>query len=175
MVSRVGVEPTIPPASKWRLPILTYHDIGMAFVVDIIPTLFQPVGSGSHLYSAHLHTMRSDRGAEVLPTLVGLSLWDCLALPFCTLIISQVFRLVKSFFLIFLLAVRLERTSSLCRLNRRHQSQMGEPDSNGWSGTFGGLSATDAHHLCFVPLLYHTFGDLSSTFFSFFEECDRGS
>ena len=27
VVSRAGVEPAIPPASKWRLPILTYHDI----------------------------------------------------------------------------------------------------------------------------------------------------
>ena len=29
----------------------------------------------------------------------------------------------------------------------------------------GGLSATDAHHLCFVPLLYHNLGDLSRGFF----------
>ena len=30
----------------------------MAFIVGIIPTLFQPVGSGSHLYPANLHTLR---------------------------------------------------------------------------------------------------------------------
>ena len=29
----------------------------------------------------------------------------------------------------------------------------------------GGLSATDAHHLRFVPLLYHNWGDLSSLIF----------
>ena len=61
------------------------------------PSFLQLNGSGSHLYPAHLHTVRSDRGAEVLPTLVGLSLWDCLALPFCTLIVSQLGRFVKRF------------------------------------------------------------------------------
>ena len=44
---------------------------------------------------------------------------------------------------------------------------MGEPDSNGWSGTLGGLSATDAHHLRFVPLLYHTLRGLSRGFLLF--------
>ena len=36
-------------------------------------------------------------GLKVLPTLVGLSLWDCLALAFCTLIVSQLGRFVKRF------------------------------------------------------------------------------
>ena len=36
-------------------------------------------------------------GLKVLPTLVGLSLWDCLALAFCTLIVSQLGRFVKGF------------------------------------------------------------------------------
>ena len=31
----------------------------------------------------------------------------------------------------------------------------------------GGLSATEAHHLCFVPLLYHNLGDLSRGFLKF--------
>ena len=43
--------------------------------------------------------------------------------------------------------MRLERTSSLCRLNRRHQPQMGEPDSNGWSGTPGD-SPQPTHTIC---------------------------
>lgn len=59
----------------------------------------------------------------------------CLASLICILIISQTLRFVKTFFLFFLLAVRLERTSSLCRLNRRHQPQIGEPESNEWGGT----------------------------------------
>ena len=36
-------------------------------------------------------------GLKVLPTLVGLSLWDCLALAFCTLIVSQLGEFVKRF------------------------------------------------------------------------------
>ena len=60
---------------------------------------------------------------------------------------------LSSTFLTFLLAVRLERTSSLCRLNRRHQPQMGEPDSNGWSGTPGD-SPQPKHTICvFLPNL----------------------
>ena len=69
-----------------------------------------------------------------------------LALPCCVLIISQTLRFVKTF-LKKMLAVRLERTSSLCRLNRRHQPQMGEPDSNGWSGTPGD-SPQPTHTIC---------------------------
>ena len=66
------------------------------------PSLLQLNGSGSHLYPAHLHTVRSDHGAEVLLTLVGLSLWDCLALPFCTLIVSHFKGFVKGFVELFL-------------------------------------------------------------------------
>ena len=65
----------------------------------------------------------------------------------CVFIIAQTLRFVKTFFNFFLLAVRLERTSSLCRLNRRHQPQMGEPDSNGWSGTPGD-SPQPKHTIC---------------------------
>ena len=36
-------------------------------------------------------------GLKILPTLVGLSLWDCLTLAFCTLIVSQLGRFVKGF------------------------------------------------------------------------------
>ena len=38
----------------------------MAFVSCISPTLFQPVGSGSHLYSAHTNTVRSGHRVEGL-------------------------------------------------------------------------------------------------------------
>ena len=47
-------------------------------------------------------------GLKVLPTLVGLSLWDCLALAFCTLIVSYFKGFVKNFFEEFLF--------HLCRL-----------------------------------------------------------
>ena len=36
-------------------------------------------------------------GWKVLPTLVGLSLWDCLALPFCAFIIAHLYSVVKGF------------------------------------------------------------------------------
>ena len=42
------------------------HHQGLAFVIGISATLFQPVRSGSHLYSAHLHTVRSGHGVEGL-------------------------------------------------------------------------------------------------------------
>jgi hypothetical protein len=81
------------------------------------PAFLQRTGSGSHLYSAHLHTMRSDRGAEVLLALVGTRSLGRLALPFCTLIVSHFKGFVKRFFtfflrgaLIFVFALRL-----LCR------------------------------------------------------------
>ena len=74
------------------------HHQGLAFVIGISATLFQPVRSGSHLYSANLHTLRSGHRVEVLPTLVGLSLWDCLTLAFCTLIVSYFKGFVKNFF-----------------------------------------------------------------------------
>ena len=51
-------------------------------------------------------------GLKVLPTLVGLSLWDCLALAFCTLIVSQLGEFVKRFFQLFFGFVYLnDRTS----------------------------------------------------------------
>ena len=103
MVSRVGVEPTIPPASKWRLPILTYHDIGVAFVVGIAPTLFQPVGSGSHLYSATpTHRAvgswgwRSYRLSWVFP------FGTALPSPFVLLLYHRSFDLSRVFFYFFL-------------------------------------------------------------------------
>ena len=43
----------------WASMPLDYHDIRMAFVSCVSPTLFQPVGSGSHLYPAHRNTVRS--------------------------------------------------------------------------------------------------------------------
>ena len=59
------------------------------------PAFLQRTGSGSHLYSANLHTLRSDRGAEVLLALVGTRSLGRLALPFCTLIVSHFKGFVK--------------------------------------------------------------------------------
>ena len=42
------------------------HHQGLAFVSCVSPTFFQPVGSGSHLYSAHRNTVRSGHGVEGL-------------------------------------------------------------------------------------------------------------
>ena len=81
-----------------QLLVSWLHHQGLAFVSCVSPTLFQPAGSGSHLYPAHRNTVRSGHRAQVLRTLVGHSLWDCLALSFCTLIVSQLGRFVKGFF-----------------------------------------------------------------------------
>jgi hypothetical protein len=83
----------------------------VAFVVGISPTLFQPVGSGSHLYPATPTHRAVGSSGEVLRTLVGHSLWDCLALSFCTLIVSHFKGFVKRFlwnFFKFLLPFSLE-------------------------------------------------------------------
>ena len=79
-----------------------YSPVLVAFVSCVSPIFFQPVRSGSHLYSANRNTLRSGHGVEVLLTLVGLSLWDCLALAFCTLIVSHFKEFVKRFFQLFL-------------------------------------------------------------------------
>ena len=42
-----------------QLLVSWLHHQGLAFVSCVSPTLFQPVGSGSHLYSAHRNTVRS--------------------------------------------------------------------------------------------------------------------
>ena len=72
-----------------------YSPVLMAFVSCVSSTFFQPARSGSHLYPAHRNTVRSGHQAEVLRTLVGHSLWDCLALAFCTLIVSYFKGFVK--------------------------------------------------------------------------------
>ena len=68
---------------------LTTTEEKVGIVSCIIPYYFNPWGTGSHLYPANTNTLRSGHRVEVLPTLVGLSLWDCLALAFCILIISH--------------------------------------------------------------------------------------
>ena len=67
-------------------------------VSRIIPYYFNRQGTGSHLYPANTNTLRSGHRVEVLPTLVGHSLWDCLTLAFCTLIASYFKGFVKNFF-----------------------------------------------------------------------------
>lgn len=56
---------------------------GVAYVLCISATFFQPARSGSHLYPANRDTWRAVQRAMDLPTLVGHSLWDCLALTCC--------------------------------------------------------------------------------------------
>ena len=71
----------------------------LAFVSCVSPTLFQPVGSGSHLYSAHRNTMRSRTlsartySLSWAPTFCG-----CLASLICVLIITQLRWFVKTLF-----------------------------------------------------------------------------
>ena len=77
----------------------------MAFIVGIIPTLFQPVGSGSHLYPANLHTLRLEVShfwrLESLTRSRGRSLsFGSLPLP-SVIIIAHLVLFVKSFFKVF--------------------------------------------------------------------------
>lgn len=73
------------PPRKWLLyPAYPRHFFSLRGLVHIcIPHTGTPCGRVM--------------GLKVLPTLVGLSLWDCLALAFCTLIVSQLGRFVKRF------------------------------------------------------------------------------
>lgn len=109
------------------------------------PAFLQRTGSGSHLYSANLHTLRSGHGAEVLLTLVSLSLWDCLALSFCTLIVSYFKGFVKRFFELFSFGREILFYFTQLRIGER-------------------LFAS----VClFTSLLYHNLGDLSRGFLKF--------
>ena len=75
----------------------------MAFVSCVSPTFFQPVGSGSHLYTANRNTLRSRTlSSRSYMTLVGQPLLSgCLASLICILIISQTLRFVKTFLIFF--------------------------------------------------------------------------
>ena len=83
-----------------------YSPIKWLVVVEISATLFQPARSGSHLYSAPLHPVRSRTlsartySLSWAPTFRGR-----LASLICVLIISQTLRFVKTFFNFFLGAV----------------------------------------------------------------------
>lgn len=55
-----------------------------------------------------------------------------------------------------LLVARLERASSRRRFNQRHQPQMGEPGSNGWSG-LPGESPRPMHTICVLCQYYITY------------------
>ena len=79
--------------------------IFFCFVVGIIQHFFSELAL-VHICIPHTYTPCGRViGLKVLPTLMGLSLWDCLALAFCVLIISQTLRFVKTFFNFFLGAV----------------------------------------------------------------------
>ena len=70
-------------------------------VVEISATLFQPARSGSHLYPASLHPMRSRTlSSRSYTTLVGLATPLLPCFPLCTCIIAHIWLLVKYFFLV---------------------------------------------------------------------------
>ena len=106
-------------------------------------------------------------GLKVLPTLVGLSLWDCLALAFCTLIISHFRWLVKHFFAKSYIFPRryLARTSS--------KKMVREPVA--YSSHFTRVRPLKRRNIFFVPLLYHNLGDLSRGFPNFFSPFHEGA
>ena len=124
-----------------------YSPIKWSIVSHIIPYYFNSWGTGSHLYTANANTLRSVHRNKDLLALVGTHISWSPCPPLLYLYYSTLLAICQVLFLFFLLAVRLERTSSLCRLNRRHQPQMGEPDSNGWSGTSGD-SPQPKHTIC---------------------------
>ena len=137
---------------------------GWSIVSHIIPYYFNSWGTGSHLYPANANTLRSGHQAKVLRTLVGRSLWDCLALSFCVLIISQTLRFVKTF--LTFLAEGGTRTHiasySLYRLHHKHQPTNGRTRIERVGLALGRSPSPIEHHLRFVPLLYHNLDGLSS-------------
>lgn len=65
------------------------------------PSLLQRNGSGSHLYTANLHTLRSGHRELVLHRSRGLRFFPLPSLAFCTLIVSHFKGFVKRFFELF--------------------------------------------------------------------------
>ena len=62
------------------------------------PTLLQPRGSGSHLYTANRYTLRWDVfGGEVLLALVGFPFFRVASPHLCVFIIAHLVRFVKGF------------------------------------------------------------------------------
>ena len=88
-ICRLGRSNRFSALKKWLLyPAYPRHSFSLRGLVHIcIPHTGTPCGRVM--------------GLKVLPTLVGLSLWDCLALAFCTLIVSQLGGFVKGFFIFF--------------------------------------------------------------------------
>lgn len=93
----------------------------MACVSCVSATFFQPVRSGSHLYTANRNTLRSVHWELDLLALVGTPLWGCRSLTLCfyysTLnwICQEVFYIFfeRCFYLRFRLAVTLSPVCSL--------------------------------------------------------------
>ena len=140
------------------------------FVVGIIQHFFSELAL-VHICIPHTYTpCGRGMGLKVLPTLVGLSLWDCLALAFCTCIIAHIQLLVKYFFeksqfyfLGFCLHPLLSRSVLLAK------SLVEELGNTPWNRTFVEMSFRTP----FVPLLYHALRGLSRGFFNFFYSFGR--
>ena len=142
----------------------------MGIVSHIIRYCFTPCGSGSHLYTANTNTLRSVHRNKDLLALVGTHLsWSPCPPLLCLNYITNL-AICQGLFRKKLLAVRLERTSSLCRLNRRHQPQMGELDSNEWGGT-PGESPQPKHTICVLyPYCITTWAICQGVFYIFFDD-----
>ena len=124
------LKPTTPKG-KWLLyPAYPRHFFSLRGLVHIcIPHTGTPCGRVI--------------GLKVLPTLVGLSLWDCLALAFCTLIVSHFKGFVKRFFELFLFGREILFYFTQLRIGERLFAPV----------------------CLFTSLLYHTLGELSSLIF----------
>ena len=136
-------------------------------VVEISATLFQPARSGSHLYPAPLHPVRSRTlSSRSYTTLVGLATPLLPCFPLCAFIIAYIWLFVKHFFcqvLYFsekILGENLVKRSQWTRTTIR-SAQICNAESNRFA-------SRNQSRTSFVPLLYHNLGDLSRGFLKFF-------
>ena len=106
--------------------------------------------------------MRSGHGAEVLLALVGTRSLGRLALSFCTLIISQTLRFVKSFFNFFLEGRWWELNPHSPKVNVSEVANLLY-----LSFLAEVVRSTSSPS---VPLLYHTLRGLSRGFYIFFQK-----
>ena len=125
------------------------------------PAFLQRTGSGSHLYSANLHTLRSGHGAEVLLALVGTHLFVvALPSPFVLLLYHRSCGLSRVFLTFFFggrwweLNPHSPKANVSEIANLLYLSFLAEV-----------VRSTSSPS---VPLLYHTSRDLSRGFLNFF-------
>ena len=154
------------------LPISDDQPLLVAYVSCVSATFFQPVRSGSHLYSAHRNTVRSRTLSSRAYSLSWAStLWWLPCFPLCAFIIAHSWLFVKHFFeksqfyfLGFRLHLLLSRSSSNL-LGGFFRPTVEELGNTPWNRTFGEVSFRTLSLCVFIIAHFERF---VKGFFTFF-------